>query len=319
MFHFDDGLKLTAIDLAIDFRRRQPRGFISHAHADHMARHETAFCTPETAALYQHRLGERHVIQWPYREPFDWGDTRLKTFPAGHVLGSAMLLAEADGRRLLYTGDFKLRQSSTAERANPPAADILVMESTFGKPQYRLPPREKTIERLLQLIEESFQHDRTPVIYAYALGKAQEVTKILTENQVDVAQHPGIFAVSKIYQQCHCDLGPIKCFDGRIENRCVLIVPPQGQKSRYVNLPARHTTISVTGWAMDRGARFRYGVDHALPLSDHADFDELVECVERVDPQVVYCTHGPVEFVEHLRDLGHNAHPLGRDSQLRLF
>jgi Cft2 family RNA processing exonuclease len=319
MFHYADGLKLTGIDLAIDFRRRQPRGFISHAHADHMARHDTAFCTPETAALYQHRYGQRRVIHWPYRKPFPWGDTRLTTFPAGHVLGSAMLLAEAHGRRLLYTGDFKLRPSSTAEIAAPPPADILVMESTFGKPQYRLPPREQTIERLLRLIDESLQHDRTPVIYAYALGKAQEVTKILTEHQIAVAQHPEIYAVSKVYQQCRCDLGPIQCYEGRLESRCALIVPPRGQRSGYVPLPARHTTISVTGWAMDRGARFRYGVDHALPLSDHADFDELIACVERVGPEVVYCTHGPVEFVASLRDLGYNAYPLGQESQLRLF
>ena len=94
MFHFDRGLKLTKADLAIDFRRRQPRGFISHAHNDHMARHQLALCTPDTGRLYQHRLGKRSVHELPYRQPIDFGGLRLTTYPAGHCLGSAMLLAE---------------------------------------------------------------------------------------------------------------------------------------------------------------------------------------------------------------------------------
>ncbi len=65
MFHFDRGLKLTRADLAIDFRRRQPRAFVSHAHADHMARHEYALCTAATAALYQLRYGPRPLATWP--------------------------------------------------------------------------------------------------------------------------------------------------------------------------------------------------------------------------------------------------------------
>ena len=102
MFHYDRGLKLTDIDLAIDFRRRQPRGFISHAHADHMAPHELAFCTPSTGRLYQHRQGKHRLIRaLPFGQTMDWNATRLTTYPAGHVLGSAMLLAETAGTRLL--------------------------------------------------------------------------------------------------------------------------------------------------------------------------------------------------------------------------
>src|SRR6185503_13132984 len=68
-----------------------------------------------------------------------WNGHRLSTHPAGHVLGSAMLLVETEGQRLLYTGDFKLSPSATAAPAAPPRADVLVMESTFGDPAYRLP------------------------------------------------------------------------------------------------------------------------------------------------------------------------------------
>ena len=58
----------------------------------------------------------------------------------------------------------------------------------------------------------------------------------------------------------------------------------------------RQVRIAVTGWAVDPRAKYRFGVDHAMPLSDHADYDELFEAVARVEPRVVYCTHGPEEF-----------------------
>ncbi len=130
MFHFDRGLKLTKIDLAIDVRRRQPRAFISHAHTDHMARHELALATPATARFYQLRLGKRETLEMPFRRTLEWNSHGLTTFPSGHCLGSAMLLVDDGDQRLLYTGDFKLRESATAEEVDLPQADILVMECT---------------------------------------------------------------------------------------------------------------------------------------------------------------------------------------------
>ncbi|MEX2093147.1 MAG: hypothetical protein WD971_10745, partial [Pirellulales bacterium] len=127
MFHYDDGLFLTRASLAVDVRRRQPRSFVSHAHADHIARHELALATPTTARLYQHRLGPRHrVLEMQFGQPIEFGNLRLTALPAGHCFGSAMLLAEDGDRSLLYTGDFKLGESATAEPAELPHADVLV-------------------------------------------------------------------------------------------------------------------------------------------------------------------------------------------------
>src|SRR4029453_2118950 len=152
MFHFDRGLRITKIDLAVDVTRRQPRGFISHAHTDHMARHELAYCTPATAELYQHRYGPRPTHLMPFAQPLTWADCTLTTHPAGHVFGSAMLAASTSEGTLLYTGDFKLRESATAEPAAPPRADVLIMESTYGQPRYRLPPREESIAQLIAIV-----------------------------------------------------------------------------------------------------------------------------------------------------------------------
>ena len=315
MFHWRQGLKLTTADLAIDFRRRQPRAFISHAHTDHIARHEYALCTPETAALYQLRLGPRPTLEMPYRQPIEWGGMRLTTYPAGHCLGSAMLLAEERGRSLLYTGDFKLSPSLTAEQAELPQAETLIIESTFGHPDYRLPPRQSVLDEFFDLVRRTLAQGQTPVVEAYALGKGQEVTALLASQGFSVLQHRKIFQVSQVYQSFGVDLGQCEVLAGRVEPGCVVVVPPR------TSLPGvpRQVRLAVTGWAIDQRAKYRLGVDHALPLSDHADYDELFQAIERVGPQEIYCTHGPESFVDRLLERGYRAHLLGRPAQQRLF
>jgi Cft2 family RNA processing exonuclease len=312
MFHFDRGLKLTKADLAIDFRRRQPRAFVSHAHVDHMARHEFALCTPATSSLYQFRFGPRPTRDLSYGEPLEWGGLRLTTFPAGHCLGSAMLLAEDGDQSLLYTGDFKLGESATAQRAELPHADILVIESTYGNPFYRHPPRAQTLDQLFTLVRAALDRGSTPVVEAYVLGKSQEVTCLLTRAGFPVLQHPKIYAISQIYRAHGVDLGDCHLYPGHWLPGHVVIVPPR--MHRHGRLPGLKNTVTfaVTGWAMHERTQGRLGVDHAVPLSDHADYDELFEAVERVAPKVIYCTHGPVSFVECLRKAGLNAHPLER-------
>lgn len=316
MFYWDGGLKLAKADLAIDFCRRQPRAFISHAHSDHIARHEYALCTPATAVLYQHRLGRRRVRELPYRQPIEWGGLRLTTYPAGHCLGSAMLLAEDDGQTLLYTGDFKLGPSATAERAELPHADLLVIESTFGQPAYRLPPREQVLDQLFELIRSTLREGATPVVEAYSLGKGQEITRLLTDAGFRVVQHRDVFEISQVYESLEVMLGNYSLWEGPIEPDQVLVVPPRG---RGLEDGRREVRFAVTGWAVDPRTKYRLRVDHALPLSDHADYDELFEAVRQVHPRKIYCTHGPESFVDRLCEAGFDAHPLGRKSQGRLF
>lgn len=315
MFHYDRGLKLTKADLAVDSRRRQPRAFISHAHSDHMARHVYALCTPQTARLYHLRLGRRDVLEMHYREPIDFGGLRLTAYPAGHCLGSAMLLAEDGQSSLLYTGDFKLGESATAERAELPHADTLVIESTYGDPAYRMTPRHEAIEQLIGLVRDALTREIAPIIQAYTLGKSQEVTRILTLAGIPVLQEQSIFAVSQVYSDCGVDLGDHRVYPGKPLPGHAVVVPPWKHRADGLTRIKNSISFSVTGWAMHHSTKYRTGVDHAIPLSDHADYDELFEAVARVAPRRIFCTHGPESFVDRLREAGWNAHRLENAGQ----
>ena len=157
------------------------------------------------------------------------------------------------------------------------------------------------------------------MIHAYALGKAQEVTRLLTLAGIPVLQHPQTFAVSEVYRQCGVDLGDVAEYrESPLPGHAVVTLPRgmRGYRLAGISYPV---SMAVTGWAVDPSTKFRYGVDHALPLSDHADFDQLLETVERVQAKEIYCTHGPREFVEHLHAAGHCAFPVTGSFQKRMF
>src|SRR4029079_11629263 len=184
-----------------------------------------------------------------------------------------------------------------------------------------MPPREESIAQLIGIVTRVLAAGRTPVVHAYVLGKAQEVTKVLAAAGLGIVQHPLVYAISLIYERCGCDLGLLERCDGSPPPDAVVVAPPRRQKAATLTGLRRPVSIGVTGWAIDPACRWRLGADYAVPLSDHADFDELVECIERVEPSVIYCTHGPAGFVTLLRGRVYNAHALedchaGRPFQL---
>ena len=121
--------------------------------------------------------------------------------PAGHILGSTMVhIARPEGS-ILYTGDFKLRPCLTAEPAAPEPADVLLMESTYGLPFFRFPKREVVIEELVERVTTAFRTGRQPIVMGYSLGKAQEITRILTDAGFPVTVHGAVYAMNQICEQ----------------------------------------------------------------------------------------------------------------------
>ena len=148
MITLDRGIKIRRLDLWLDATRSRPLSFVSHAHQDHVARHQEAIMSPFPANLFQKRnSGIKKITRLNFHEPLQRNGIRVELFPESHVLGSAQILIEND-HRIVYTGDFKLRPSRTTEPIVFMPCDILIMESTFGRPHYIFSPVEENIHQL---------------------------------------------------------------------------------------------------------------------------------------------------------------------------
>ncbi len=315
------GLKVTGTNLWLDARKQSPLSFVSHAHSDHIARHQQVIATDATLRLMEHRLGPlASKLAVAYRQPVTLDGLRLELFSAGHVLGSAQLrVTRADGHRIVYTGDFSLEPMLTAAPAEIPECDTVVIESTFGEPRFRFPPRDAVFDQVESWARAQLARGVRPILYAYSLGKSQEAIAQLNRRGLKAAVHPSIDDVSEVYRQLGVDV-QARRFDGQFEEGEVGIFPPFGGKSQALKQVGARATAVLTGWALEGWAARRYAADVAFPVSDHADYDALVRFARESKAREVITHHGfSKELSAALRKEGIFSRALSEKVQLDLF
>src|SRR5213593_3878498 len=316
--HYERGVYLPEQDLWLDPWDAKPFAFISHAHSDHIAPHEEIILSERTSRLLQHRMpGHRTEHVLPFGEKGTVDGLDLMLLPAGHIFGSAQCFLFADDETLLYTGDFKLRPGKSAEPAEWRKADTLIMETTFGLPRYRFPPTEQVINQIIAFCQETIDDDGVPVLLGYSLGKAQEILCSLDGAGLTPMLHGSVYRMTRIYEQ----LGQSFCKYLRYNRNDVagkvLICPPSANHSDILARIARKRVALISGWAVDPSAIYRYQVDAAFALSDHADYNDLVRYVELVKPRRVFTLHGfAASFARDLRERGTEAWALSEENQM---
>ncbi|WPJ97991.1 hypothetical protein SH580_09745 [Coraliomargarita algicola] len=314
------GLLLPKCQLWFDPRKRKPFAVVSHAHADHVANHDCYLATPETIALIRVRHGNAMADRGralPYGEVYLGPGYRLRFYPAGHVLGSAMAHVRLDtGESFLYTGDFKMRSGLATEVIQIPHADTLVMETTFGRAEYVFPEFEQTCQSVHRFCDRAIEAAKVPVFLAYSLGKAQELLKVLEERSQTLMVHKSIAPLNQVYASFGVSMPQTRPLDFLNMSECIVVMPPAVLRL----LPRKNCQVAmVSGWGMDGSAKYRYGVDEVIPLSDHADYPGLLQFVDTVAPQAVYTTHGYEQaFAATLRSRGYAAWSLSKNDQLEL-
>ena len=316
---FDRHLRLNHLDLDVDPRRRSRRAFVSHAHTDHLASHHHAYCSAETKvlALQRQRSGNFQAVPWG--KSVEVGGSSIRLSPAGHILGAAQLVVEpVGGGRLVYTGDLNLRRRITVPAAEIVECDTLVIETTFGHPRYRWPSDESSVGMLVEEVGRAIEKGRRPVVVGYALGKSQELAAILIRSGFRVGAEPTVKQFCDIYRELGTDIGDVASVDDEDQGFEVLVASPSFVRGRRRSGRGNDFIIWASGWAIDRSFRYRMGADAAIPFSDHADFEQLIEYVERANPGRVYTMHGTSEFARQLRRRGIEATHLGRH-QMSLF
>jgi putative mRNA 3-end processing factor len=317
-----NGLHLTGTPLSLDATRKTPLAFVSHAHSDHIARHERTIATAATLRMMAHRLGTLSApLPAPYGRPFELGALVLELLPAGHILGSAQLrVTRADGERIVYTGDLNLVPSLTAEPAQVAECDVLVIEATYGHPRYVFPPKAEVLAQVEAWVRAQLERDVTPVLLGYPLGKSQEAMKYLAGRGLRLVAHASIYEMALVYAELGVPIEGLRRFGGRVEPGEVLFFPPhQARRGGLAPVWPRATAV-LTGWALDPGAAARYGAQVAFPLSDHADFPQLVRYAQECGAREVLTHCGFTEaLAQALQEVGVEARPLGQPRQLPLL
>ncbi len=315
------GIHLPATDLWLDPWDAKPLAFVSHAHSDHIAKHAEIIASAGTARLMQARLsGERVENVLDFRMPTVVRGMRMTLLPAGHIFGSAQLFLETDAGSLLYSGDFKLRPSLSAEKAETCHAETLIMETTYGLPKYRMPPTEQTLAHMVEFCRDALEENAVPVLLGYSLGKSQEILCALLRAGLTPMLHSSVFRMTEIYRQLQPDFpaGYVRYAAGEVSGK-VLVCPPSTNRSLMVTKIKKRRTAVLTGWALDPGAMFRHQVDAAFPLTDHADYPDLLRYVELVQPARVLTLHGfAAAFARDLRERGIEAWALSEENQMEL-
>ena len=319
---YKDGVYLPQTGWWLDARWPVERSFVSHAHFDHMARHREVIFAPGTAHLMRTRLPAKAGARLEHELPFGrteqlTHDTTITLYPAGHVLGSAQCLLEhPEHGRLLYTGDFKTRLCHASEACEVPKADVLIMETTFGKPRYVFPANETIFAEIGAFCRQTLANGEIPVLLAYSLGKSQALLKGLGFLGLPIMLHREAARITRAYEALGVTFPAYGEFDPLFAEGHIVIM--SGQSAREDIWGGRSIrTATITGWAMDR---WMYGrTDRSFPLSDHAGYDDLLAFVERVQPSRVLTLHGFAgDFARSLRARGVDAISLDGDNQLEL-
>jgi len=305
-----EGLYCAPGDFYIDPTRPVARAVITHGHADHArAGHGAVLATEATLDIMGERYGAgfaRSMQAAAYGEAVPRDDVEVTLVPAGHVLGSAQVVVRWQGLTMVVSGDFKRRRDPTCPPFQPVPCDVFITEATFGLPVFRHPDDKDEIARLLRSVAQF--PERSHLVGAYALGKAQRIIRLLREAGWDrpIYVHGALERLNALYERHGVDLGPLApATDGKKSDFAgeIIIAPPSATQDRWSRRFPDPVTAFASGWMQVRARARQGGVELPLVISDHADWDELTATVDELRPGERWITHGREEALARWAEL----------------
>lgn len=299
-------LYIGPLDAYIDPPSPVKKALITHGHADHArAGHESILATHETIGIIKRRYGEdaaKYYQGVSYGEKVDMGEVSATFYPAGHILGSAQILLEGKGQRIVVSGDYKRRSDGTTIPFEPIACDIFVTEATFGLPVFQHPDAQEEITKLLNSIKNF--SERSHLIAAYSLGKAQRVIKLLRFAGYDapIYLHGSMVNMCDFYQQNGVDLGELRKATGLPKGTLkgqIVLAPPSATKEVWARRMDDPVICMASGWMTIKQRAKQSGVELPLVISDHADWDELITTIPETGASEIWVTHGREDALVH--------------------
>lgn len=295
---------------------------ISHAHSDHAFVRKNSNCimTEQTADLLEGKIPAGAKIRHTkHGEKFQLGDATVSLHDAGHILGSSQVCIEAD-KTFVATSDFKLQDSLLFKAADILKSDILCIEATFGSDYFRFPSREWVYAEMQAWLNHCLEHDRFVILGGYSTGKAQELTKFVNEfsNETPIV-HEKIFKQNKVYEKHGIKLGNYIKLENNLHDSNILILPPS-LMSDHLNHALSIITKKKVVSAIATGWQFPLGHSRIFPLSDHADYQQLMQYIKQSEPKTVYVHTGFAKEFAHsvTKELGIPAYELAEQDQKKI-
>lgn len=294
-----EGLYCSAGDFYIDAMRPVATNVVTHGHSDHArAGHDRVYTTPPTAEIMQIRCGQdcsREMKAIPYSETFHIGEVALRFEPAGHILGSAQIIMDYQGQRVVCSGDYKRRYDPTCPAFKVVECDVLITEATFGLPVFRHPKTEDEIAKLIKSLK--LFPERCHAVGVYALGKCQRVIMELREQGYTkpIYLHGALIKLCDLYRKYGVQLGeliPVSAVDKKSLAGEIVLCPPSALADRWVRSLPDLLPCNASGWMQIRARAKQKLVELPLVISDHCDWDELLQTVDDTKCKEVWVTHG---------------------------
>jgi putative mRNA 3-end processing factor len=304
-----EGLYCPPGDFYIDPWQPVGHALITHAHGDHLRLGHGRYLTTEAGRhVVTQRVGPVALQTLAYREAIAHRGVRISFHPAGHVLGSAQIRLEHEGRVWVVSGDYKTGPDATCTPFEPVRCDVFITESTFGLPVFRWAPQREVFDGINAWWQDNAEAGRASIVYAYSFGKAQRVLTGLDPAIGPIIVHGAVAAMDEAYRQSGVDLPPTRSvLDASPAElrRCLVVAPPSAQGSAWLRRFGDYSDAFASGWMLLRGARRRRNVDRGFILSDHADWPGLLEAIAATGAPRVIVTHGYVEpLVRYLAEQG---------------
>lgn len=310
----ESGLYCPQGDFFVDPIRPVKRAVISHAHADHArAGCQSYLSSQEGANLLRLRMNQDADFTFlAFGEHLSIGGVSISFHPAGHILGSAQIRLEHRGFVALVTGDYKLEPDPTCTPWTPVRCHHLVTESTFGLPVFHWPEQQSVQHAINSWWRGNRDSGRASILYGYAVGKSQRIlagldpsigpifTHGAVEKGVEAYRRSGIHLPKTTYVN-HAD--PKQDYGG-----AMIIAVPGAHGSPWLRKFGPKRTAMASGWTMMRGWRRRRSMDQGFVISDHVDWNSLLEAVKQSEAEQIWVDHGYSEVVaRYLNEIGYQA------------
>jgi putative mRNA 3-end processing factor len=298
-----EGIYVAPANAWVDPSVPKAQALITHGHGDHArGGHGAVWATPGTLAIMDVRYGEQSANPVAYDETVRVGDVDVRFVPAGHVLGSAQIVLDYKGERVVVSGDYKRRPDPTCAPFVPVPCDIFITEATFGLPVFRHPDTGAEIDRLLHRLHAD--PSRCVLVGAYALGKAQRVIAELRlrGHHEPIYYHGAMERLCNLYEELGVPLGELRPVADATKQDIaghIVICPPGALNDRWSRRLPDPVTAMASGWMRIRQRARQRNVELPLVISDHADWDELTQTIRDVAPKEVWITHGREDALMH--------------------